>query len=616
MENNLLQQEEKLQNSMMALNKPHLSDIRKRMIRDNLLNKISLSLETEIKQDLGLFGSLILAIKKLASPIKINNILKASLKERILDAAERHTQKTFFWSNFWSISKKLASASLIFVLTFSLVSFWNMDVSVVRAATFTNLETFNGDVSIERNGQRLVPKAGMKILKNDKISTGASGEAVIKYLDDSISRLSNNTDVHIKELSQLKDNDSQTYVEIFIDKGVLWSKVVNLLESDSSFVVKTKNGFATAKKAAFNVEVNQNTLEIGVFNHVVEVSAKGETGRIVSGEKLILANTRPQITSIKESEKKEEWIRENLASDRQYVAKIEEEKLLAKVEAVGSKPEEDISNNQSIKEDTLLLLTFDDLKKQKIKLDLAEKSFIAAQVKLHDPNLSPEQKQKAEEIMTLFAAEVKNSYKLAEKAEKNDPKYSKELKDYLNSKLIAQKKDLSGILPDSPVYSAKKILEELELLKATDESQFAEIKIDQAIEKLAAVEEIKDRGDQELAAEVAGEYKEDINGVIDLLDGIEASDFKEELATKVSQDIDILQAIEVVTDQDIGELKDNVESIIAKETPGILIEITDITITRDPPKKTTPKITEPEKVMEGPYGVTIQGDKALPPMLE
>ena len=158
------------------------------------------------------------------------------------------------------------------------------------------------------------------------------------------------------------------------------------------FVVEAMGVSTAAKKAAFNVVVNNKKLEIGVFNHAVEVENAGEVETVVTGEKLVVGNGSSKISELGRKEKNEIWITENLQDDREYLVKVEKQLLQAKRTAVGLEDAEDVSFGSSIKQDALLFVTFDDVKKKKIELDLAERDFMAAQIKLLELDLSEEGK--------------------------------------------------------------------------------------------------------------------------------------------------------------------------------------------------------------------------------
>ena len=153
-----------------------------------------LDIQPHVREEFSLY-SLIGAIRLLAEKIGIAPARRAMIKERLMETVESSAQKRFFWSNFFSFGKRVTSAALLVFLVFGLFSFMNFNMSVVNAATFTTLDAFSGNIHISRGGRLLSPASGMQILENDQLITGADGNAVIRYFDNSVTRLANDTEI-------------------------------------------------------------------------------------------------------------------------------------------------------------------------------------------------------------------------------------------------------------------------------------------------------------------------------------------------------------------------------------------------------------------------------------
>ncbi|MEK7085634.1 MAG: DUF5667 domain-containing protein, partial [Patescibacteria group bacterium] len=306
------------------------------------------------------------------------------------------------------------------------------------------------------------------------------------------------------------------------------------------------------------------------------------------------------------TDKNTDWVKENLQDDKEYLTKVEQQLLEAKRKSVGLDNSTDVSFETSLKEDAFLFLTIDDVKKKKMELDLAERNFVAAQVKLHDPNITPQEKIEAELLISGFADHVKDFYKVVDEVAYTDKAYSEELKTYVESKILNQKKDLSVVLPDSPAYAAKKMLDEVELLSADTETELVQLKVDQAADKLAIAEDVKERGDAQLALQVVDEYKQDMTGVAEMIDNLEEvkPEVKEEMAERVADNLDLLKTIDVAPA--IVEVVGAAPVAIEDEE-----DVSDENVLAD-----DGKADEPEIIIDGPYGVEIKGDKPLPPLLQ
>lgn len=606
--------------------KPSLDSARKDAMKQRLMSKIKLTSHQRI--DNSIF-SLVGAVRVLSEEVKLSSVKKVEMKERIMERIEQAPQTSFFFSNYLGLMKRMVSATLILAISFGMLSFLSVETYVVSAGTFTTLDSFKGDVSIQR-AQSLIPaNVGMALMENDRLITGENGSAEIRYFDNSVSRMSSNSEVQINKLVSPNDNSVNTYVEVSLVEGKVWSRVLNLVESDSSFVVKANNVSTAAKKAAFNVEISNGKVEIGVFNHAVSINAAGKTEQILSGEKLVVDEGPKGVSQLKLAERDSGWVKENMQNDHAYLTQVEQRLIEAKRKAVGLNDAGEVSYINSLREDALLFLTFDDVKKKKFDLDLAERNFIAAQVKLNDPNIIEADKADAQAAMQKFGDKLKGFYQMVAEVEHTDKAYAEELRNYVDSKVLVQKKDLNMALPDSPNYLAKNILDDAQLVGTDNQIDKLRLKVDQAADKLAAAEDARDSGRNELANKAVDDYKKDITGVVLMIDSLpkDAPAVKDELALKVADNIDLLKAINVVPTQKVVELEKIIQPVVAKDVvipvEGVKTDaIVIVPAVTTAPVEAATEVVEPvetvdsTEVVDGPYGVQMEGDKPLPPLFQ
>lgn len=603
-----------LEKALEGLEKPSLNHIKKEQIKINLISQINVPAQDRLPLSLHAFVNV---IRRSVAQFALDPITRVRLKERIFAMIDEHSQKTFFWLTFMGFHKKLVSSTLVIALLFGLFSFFNVETAIVRAANFTALSDYSGGLLIERNGEFVEPEKGMKIFENDQIITGEDGEAVIEYFDYSTTRLAPSTHLVVNKLDQLDSYSARSYVEVSVVSGVVWSRVINLVEGNSFFVVEALNTYASAKKAAFNVEVlGSDEVEIEVFKHVVDVKTDGEVEKVVSGKKVNIGNGESIVKKIERlslDDEHNEWVQGNLENDKNYVSEVEDKLLAARMDAVGIEVSDDISFENSLRENAVVFLTFDDVKRTKKELELAEKKFIAAQISLNDENIGEDKKVEAENAIYEFAQEVKDFYIFIDEIAVTDPEYADELKGFVEEKIILNKKDLCLAFPGSPDYETKQIIEELELLAAKDVSSIATIKSDQAVEKLAMVEEVVETGNYDLAEEVLGEYKQEIIDVKEIIDSIEGVENREKLNNKVNEDIDLFVAVE----SEVNELKYD-SGIPAVDVATVVVVEAELSENVVVPVAAVEEedAEEIETISEGPYGIIIKGDKPLSPFLQ
>lgn len=549
-------------------------------MKEHLLSQVDLPVE-ERKT---FFVSGLFAV---VSGFVMDSVAKANLKARILEAIEDSPQRRFFIANFFAFNKRLVSSAMLFALVFGMFAFVNVDTRVVRAAGFTKLDDFSGGVLVERGDTFVEPYLGMEIFENDEIVTGEDGEVVISYFDDSVSRLAAGSKLVINVLDSR--DAVRSYVEVSLHSGVMWSRVVDLVESKSAFVVDTADVYTRASKAAFNLSVDDDVVEIGVFSNAVNLNlGEDNVKRVVSGKKATVTKGTSDFATIEDiadPEKNLAWVQSNLESDKVHIGEVEQRLLAAKMEAIGMEVDDEITYENSLRENALVFLTFDDVKKKQLELDLAEKKFIAAQVQLHGDVLTEEEKVAAESVIADFAKQGEEFGAMVREVGYTDEEYAAELRVYLEDKILASKKELAVLLPDSPVYGAKEAVEQLELSTAEGESDVVEIKLAQAAEKLSKAEEVAELGDAEMASELIKEYKSDVS--------------------KIEQSLQADGNLQVEFDVAI---KDGAQ--LLAELEGVEDPVAEPVFVAEP----VAAVVEPEPVVENPYGVTIQGDKPLSPL--
>ncbi len=557
---------------LKKLEKPVLTDEKKAAIKESVF----LKLESPVVD----------LIKSHSRDLRIDRSIKAKIKERIFELIEKQNQRRFFIRGIWVFHKRLASAFVLMFMLFSMFGFLAIDTNVVMAQTFTTLDGLDGEVFVKRGEEFLEVESGMRIFEDDVISTGEDGLVSIKFFDDSISRLASETEIVVDKLFKPHEYSVTSHVEFSLIDGEVWNRVVNLVEKDSSFVVQALNVYATAKKAAFNVRVNEEEVEVEVFNSTVDLQTEEKVEKMRSGQRAIVTNEQEvEIKDINELEKAEDWIVENLNDDKIYLSEVEERLVAAKMESIGFEEGEEIDFETSFKDEALVFLTFDDIKKQQKMLDLAEKEFMAAELKLNDTELTEEEVLEVMESLNYFAEAVNEFYLLIEEVEATDLEYAQELRVYVEDKVYIQKKNLSMIKPDAPSYEAKEIVDSLELLGAKEDGDLIGLKMDQAENKLSEIEDAMVSGDSELAERVVEEYKKDMEEVATLIESAEEG-VKEQLE-----------------DADVDQVSENLKraGVDMPEDEEVVVEISEVV---------DEEVTVYEKIKDK------KEDKLLPPLLQ
>ena len=506
-----------------------------------------------------------------APAIQLDRGMVAKMKENVLEKIENHSQKRFFWSNFFAFHKRLVASALVLMLTFSFLSFINVAMPVVYADSFTVLTNVQGEVKVWRGGRDVVAENGMELFEKDRVETGAASYATIQFFDDTVTRLSESTALRVERLSKPARVSEKGYVEIAVDDGEVWSYVLDFQDASSDFVVETEDLQLATTKGSFDLKVDEEAVQVGVFSDVVELRSGSEFHTVESGKRAVVNREQKnvQVRIIEDVEHEIAWVKDNLNNDQKHLLEVEERLLVAKMESVGLAIGEDFSFENSLREETVLFLTFDDVKKEKMALDLAERNFVAAQIKLGDPILSEQEREEALKVIDNFASEVESFYAFVEDVASTDQKYAEELDQYVQNKLVNQKRSLSIARPEGQdlgrALAVVKGLGERDIVEQASE----EVAVDVAEEVVVDKEVIKKAGEV-----VVEKPREEVEG--DKADSLV---------------VDLEQPARVVVEQpmEVGnvELESGVEADSLIEEPDLKEE----------------------------FGVEVEGDKALDPLL-
>jgi len=588
------------------------------------------------------------SLREAASNTHVSPYDAARMKESVFAVITQKKQKWFFWENFFALQKKVFAGVLVVLMSFSVFSFMSFDVSVARAESFTVLNSYKGFVSVLRDGKVLPLSPNMKLEAKDQVVTGDDGYASINFFDDSVSRLANDTVVVLNKLDKVDDSNVKSYIELSLKEGRLWTRVLNLVQSHSSFTVEANKLYVTAKKAAFDVAVSDKKTDVQVFNHAVDISGV-PVNKAVSGQKITMdSNNKVSVGVLSKTEKNDNWVTTNLDNDKKYLADTEQKLLDAKIASVGGS-KDNVSFEKSLQENAVLFLTFDDVKQKKLELDLYEKNFVTAQLVLSSATSSDEEKQKAKDVVDKFSSDVKNFYAFVKNVAATDSKYGDELDKYVEDKILAQKKSLSLVLPDSTLYAAKLSLDDLEISGNLKPEDLVAIKMDNALGKLSDAQDVVTEDGKGKAFDIAFEgYKSDVKDVINVIQDMPADQgVKDKLAEKVISDIDVAKSV-TNTDDGINELKTaalgvkdvapvavdtnsekvSTPDVVASDVPKVEDKstsgdnVTDNKSTNGSNDQVLPMATSAvgeaqtdDQKNSDEYGVKMEGDKVLPPLM-
>ena len=538
---------EQIEKLLRGVEKPSFDLSRKELIKSHLMRQVEGRVHLNVPRRLHRVAS---QVVDAAQSVKLPVSARVILKERIMDVVSGTGVKGWVW-RFSGVPKRLLSGVVVASMMFGFISFMAVDLNVALADSFTAIEEIDGGVVVVRDGEKMDAYAEMELFEGDRVVTEDGGFASIVFLDDSIVRLSTDTGLNILRLFADSDNKASTYVEIEVYQGNAWSRVLNLLDKDSAFVVKAGEFMAKAQKAAFNVSVDDVETRVEVYHHVVEVqpvlSVEVADTKVATGQQVTTSVAgKPKVVEIAPEVHGDTWVADNLKSDKEHVINVNEKRKVAREEVA----EDNLHSFKSIKTGVQKFLTFDDIEEAKLSFEAVQMDFVKGEVMLENGEITETEAGVVFESFVEYVEGFKDM--IANVRENGDFEYADELKDYLSSELSQYKKDLSSILPDSPLYPAKLVMMEAEVVAAESESEIAVVKTEQVTVKLEEVSDLAEAGEGVLAVQVFDEYVEVVESNKKEVEALSESAGEEamELISEAEKDeTDVLNSIKEVSDK-------------------------------------------------------------------
>ena len=488
-------------------------------------NRMKKNILSAIKSDqpdgaLG-FSALIERIKIIAAAVRPRQYFSMLLRERLVTLAEYSRAR---WSIFSSpffrgrYTRKIMAGGVAFVFLFTLLFNFTFKIERAEASFLTLLEESSGNVTIVRDSAEIPGVVGFLLKADDIIRTGKNSRATIRFLDQSIGRLDENSEISISQLTVNPLNKTETTVEVVLHTGRLWARVINLIDNLSYFQVKVKNALAVAKKkAAFDVSVSPK-------GHATVVSVKNRVDLVVASPQKVVETTLvngfsaeiksntsslPKITTTEKAPADNSpWIADNLAQDKVYIEQVKQEAQDQIEDQVNILPSNPFYAVKELSEGTKIALTFDDFERHKKILLTAQEKLAEAEVLLGKRDIDG-----ANALLKEFQAQIQAVFAWVKDHEVASPIETLEIKSTIIEILDSYQKQLTLILPGDPVYRLKEVVAQTQVLVASSQLKKTQEQISQASDKLIEAHDLVEQGETVKATEQVAAYSEAISKV-------------------------------------------------------------------------------------------------------
>lgn len=523
------------------------------------------------------FDILVNEIKRIALGIIPSASFRSLLKEKLIAIIEFNPSRFFGFQNFIVRYRKALVYAFTAIFLFTVVFNFAMKTQRVEASFVTVLEGINGDVTVIRDTEEMPGTPGLLLKSDDVVRTGPSSNVVIRFLDQSISRLDENTEVKISKLFINPFNKTETVIELILNKGQLWSRVVNLINDLSRFQVKAENTMAVVKKkAAFNVTVSpKNKAKISAVQNKVDVVValdkktvettlvKGFSAEVQTG---VVA--KPQIAEqqIKE-DKEQKWVADNLEKDKAYIEGVKQDA-----------EDQGLTQIKTAADQLSMPLLADELEKHK-------KDFDASQKKIADAGMLI-RAGRVDQAKTLLAdalAQLKNIFAWLQEYKTAHPVEASVFKSQIDETLNSYEKQLALVLPNEFLYLVKDTVAQARVAVASDAGEIMREKLSIAEDKLSEAHDLVEQGNDNAAIEQVEAYNQTMAEVVSDIQQL-PDDKKEEAVTAVLDNkLEGLKSLEVINQtappSDVSEQSPQMKETVSVAKEQALTQIGEVVVT-------------------------------------
>ncbi|MBD3270481.1 hypothetical protein GF376_03060 [Candidatus Peregrinibacteria bacterium] len=494
------------------------------------------------------FDKVVNCFKNMGASTGLNQYQKIRIKDRVLDFAEANDPQIVI-GRFLPRLRFVMAALMIMVLGLSSFTLVPNEFDIARAAKWTFIEAVEGEVYVNRGGILLAVSEEFNLREGDIVITQDDSFVVIRFLDDSVTRLDNNSSLRINKLYFSPENFAKTEVNVKLEEGQAWTRVINLVE-DSEFVVETDDAKASVQdRASFEIVKEDVSTSLIVFDNVVDVSKKegmiDNVKPVVSGfkaeissDKLVASNHDILVEESKDQVS--EWAELNINLDEDH-----REKLLA---------ESKVENQKVLAEDKTLIKAASDFKSNTFAifndpdLELTKNQFVEAHIGfLRAQNLLNDGKR-TEALAYLY--DYKNTIneidlKLPELMVKDREK-TRVLENMIKESLALQRKKMELVFPDDKLYPAKKNLMEIDF--GFRESVVAKVDnlVAKAKTRLAEVEHLVNRSKFDEARSAFEVYLRELDQLVALVDLNKEGEIQADVFDLFSEQINQLKSLNAI----------------------------------------------------------------------
>lgn len=358
-----------------------------------------------------------------------------------------------------------------------------------------------------------------EVHEGDAIRTGADGLVVINFYDASTSRIAADSEVNLVKVFLDQKNYAKQQIRLKTSTGRIWSRVLQLMDRESSYEIQSNKTVATVRGTAFDfnsqqeqqteVDVTESVVDVATFSDDEQTNGEGEPTYlhqqlIGEGQETVVDESSEQslqefsVQNIPDEKKNSAWFQDNLMADQEFEKMVRERKEELLKEMSSILPDSPLYGLKRRAESIRMAMATDQSEKVALSLQFAQERLTEVQQLAMDPTKTDLALQTMNEFQTALQSipNLENNLLPAQ----IDPMAIQLAKENLRNQVTLFQDVLRPMTPDQAGYDIKAQLEQLEMdrLAATpEERNFVQLR--QAQERLYEARILQEQGNQELA---------------------------------------------------------------------------------------------------------------------
>lgn len=465
------------------------------------------------------------------------------------------------------INFKRMQKIIIFLLILSIAISSGMVFAMAQIKEIPKPKAFisnvEGEVEIKKGDDNWISaQKDMEVGEGDVIKTDENGNATINFYDNTVSRIGPDSEVAFEELFIDEENFAKTKINLFVNTGKIWSRIIQLMDKEASFEVGSSATVATVRGTTVDFEITTDGIaKINAIDGIIKVMTvkreekirkiikkvdivKGKSATIDEKKikQEILLEEGIVVQPIIQETLESAWFENNQTLDKKF--EKERKKKMEKInkEIAGSLPGSSMYKVKKIAEKIKVAFIINPNKKQKTAIAFVNRRLAEAQ-------------QLAKEGKIALAESIINNWQKDIDKIKANPETVKQLtKNHFNLH-----KQLT-----SKIFSA---IADLEIQNETDALDKKYLELKKIENKINEAEVLKERGVKNLFQKQIEEQMENLNQFKEskLQESIDYLQLKMQLLQNEKEELDINQ--EVIQEQIKQPIREEVieKPVVQKE---------------------------------------------------